>query len=244
MKIFDSLRHFVIAAVCLTALCGCAGPVDHTIAGAIRHSLPTSIGPARNYAVFVDSDPLEAAKGHLRKVDIIGLGVNLSPQILVDELDIHILDVDANPLTRKVKSVGPVTFAATISQTGIDHYLATQPDDSKQKQDHLEVAINQNSITATVRVKTLGVAVPASVTGTFQIDRGNPQHLSFVPDSGSFSVISVPGFALRLVLNEVNPVIDLSKSTVPVSVDSISINSGKIQLTGEADLQQGLVQGT
>jgi len=233
-----------ISAILGAALAGCSQTVDHTIAGGIKSALPNAIGQAKSYSVIVDSDPLEAAKGNLRKVTIVGEDVNLSPQLLIDELDIEATDIKADVRTRKVKSVGEVDFVAQIGQDSIDHYLAAQLPDSSQRQEKLKVTINDHTVTATVLVKALGISVPASVTGTFGVDSGDQKHMSFAADKGSLSIIPVPLFALKIALDKINPVIDVSNTTVPVTVNSIIVQDGKIIIHGQADLQDGLVQNT
>jgi hypothetical protein len=234
----------VAAAILASVLSSCSQAVDHSIAGGIKNALPASIGPSQNYDVTVKSNPLDAAKGHLNEVDIVGTGVNLSPQLLIEQLDVQATDIDADVTTRKVKSVGQVLFAAVIGQDSIDHYIAALPPSSPQRQEQLAVVLNNNSVTATVLVKALGLSVPASVTGFFVVEPANPKYIDFIPDKGSLSVIPVPQFALKLALTRINPVIDLTTSTVPVTVSSVTIQAGKLTLRGQADLQHGLVKNT
>jgi uncharacterized protein YpmS len=242
VKFNQTLITSLIALTVLTA--GCAQTVDHSVAGGIKNALPNAIGSAKSYSVVVDSDAIQLAQGHLRKVDIIGEDVNLSPQLMIDELDIDARDIKADVRTQKVKSVGNVTFAAAIGQDSIDHYLAAQLSNTSQKQENLKVTINDHDVTATILVKALGITVPASVTGTFAVSSDSDKHIQFKANKGSLSVIPVPQFALKLALDKMNPVIDLSNTTVPVTVDSISVQSGKIVLRGEAQLQSGLEQNT
>jgi len=234
------LLGFVVGST--LALTGCSSAVDHTVAGSIKSALPSAIGPAENYAVTVKTDPIALAQGHLREVDIVGTDVQLSPQLLIDELDIDASDIDINLNTRQVKSVGQVLFLAQVGQDNIDHYIDNEPAGSTQRAEDLKVTVNDHSITARVLVKMLGIDVPASVTGAFEVEPDNPKLLDFVANKGSLSIIPLPQFALNIALQRINPVIDLSDTNVPVTVDQVTIQSGKIIISGEADLQNGLVK--
>jgi hypothetical protein len=236
--------RILTAVIGLACLSGCSQEVNHTIEGGIKNALPKAIGPAATYAVTVESDPFELARGHLRQVKIVGTDVNLSPQLLIDELDVDATDIDADIVTQKVTSIGNVVFRAVVGQDSINHYLDSQSTNSPQRLEHLTVDLNDHSVTATVLVRALGVYVPASVTGTFGVEPGSRKYIDFIADSGSLSIIPVPQFALRYALNRINPVIDLTTSTVPVTVENVSIVGGDLIITGEADLQQGLSQNT
>ncbi len=242
MKLRLNRIFLLFLAGALLTLTGCAQAVDHSIAGAIKSSLPNAIGPAQYYVVTVNSNPIDAAQGRVKQVDIIGKEVSLSAQLLIDQLTIEADDVQANVQTRKVTKVGHVSFEAKIGQDGIDHYLAALPNDSPQRKEGLRVTLNESTITAQINCRVAGISVPASVTGTFEVSAADDKHIDFIPDSGSLSIIPIPRFALDFALRQINPVIDLTNSNVPVSVDDVTVQANVLQLSGTANLQQGLVQ--
>ena len=231
-----------VLLVLTSTLCGCSHVVDTTIADTIKSQLPKAIGPAQSYNVSVGANPMQVVGGRIGEVDITGIGVNLSPEILLDHIQIQAHDIDVDSGSRKIKSVGNVLFEAQIGQDSIEHYLTSQSSNPAESDEHLSVELNDSSVTASMRVKSFGLWVPVSVTGTFEVDPDNDKHILFEPSRGSLSIIPLPIFVMKLAMERINPVIDLSNSTVPVDLSSVSINSGVLEIAGSADLNQSIAE--
>lgn len=223
------------AAMLALAFCsGCGNPVNHPVADRIAAVLPKVLGPAQDYDVKVSGSSLSFTSGHIGDVTIHGDDVAFSPLLTVDTLDAEVQDIDIDTRSQKVTGMGPVHFVAGISAAHLNEYLTQTAASEPTRPQNLAVQIAGQSLALTFTVKPLWVNVPVSVTGMLSPEPGRPTLLDFTPTGARVSIVPVPGGLVDLALSHVNPVVDLSQLTVPVSIERTWIQGGNLYFAGSA----------
>src|SRR3989442_8384893 len=115
----------------LIGLGGCSRPINRAAERKIRDALPSYLGPAKSWQAHVENAPERTARGQLKRVIIEGDGVVLRQSLSLERLHIEMEDVDFDSKRAKLNAVGKTTFAAIISEVGLNDYLRrnSRPDD-------------------------------------------------------------------------------------------------------------------
>lgn len=226
---------FILIGAVLTA--GCGNPVQETAAHKIADALPRVLGPAAHYDVQVNGDPFALTRGRARAVHIQGEGVQLSPTLTLDTLDINAKDIAFDPKNRKLTHIGETTFTASLGQTNLDRCLAA----SKPLLPGLVVTLLPDKVEAHVPVTFLGLQTTAALAGSFRPNADDPSKLDFMTSGAQLGSVPLPAGLINLATESVNPVIDLSGLKAPLTVTDSSVTDSRIILSGTASLQD-LVQ--
>lgn len=212
---------------------GCGHPVQETAAHKIADALPALLGPAAHYDVQVDGDPFALSRGRARAVHIQGQEVQLSPTLTLDTLTADAEDVSFDRQTRRLEHVGPARFTATMDQTHFGTYFSQ----TKSRFPGLTVIFRSDDVQAQAPVTFLGLQTTASLTGTLSPDATEPSKLDFVANGARVGVVPLPAGLVNLVLDELNPLVNLSGLRVPLTITSAAVVKGRLTLGGTADLQ-------
>ena len=216
--------------IALAAGCGSLSPrtvASHKIADA----LPGALGPARHYDVEVEGDSLALTRGRAREVRIQGQAVQVSPDTTLDTLDCVAQDVSFDTGTKRLDHVGRVDFVGTLSQRNLNLYLAqsgTRPG--------LIVTLRQSDLQVSLPISAGPIHTTVMVTGTASPTVPGGSTVSFIADRARLSFLPVPVFLVNQALDRINPVVDLSRFSVPVSLESTDVEHQTLVLRGTADL--------
>ncbi len=216
--------------------CGCSHPAQETAAHKIADVLPRVIGPAYHYDVQVDGDPFALSRGRARAVHIQGQAVQIAPSLTLDTLSADASDISFSRETHRLEHIGATAFTATLGQTNLATYLAQ----TKPLLPGLVMTLGENDVSARVPVEFLGVRTIAALSGTLSPSTTEPGKLDFQTDSAHLGAVPLPPALVNLVLDRLNPLVDLTHLRVPLTVSRVSVAHSRLSLGGTADLN-GLV---
>jgi hypothetical protein len=221
----------LFATALLFALGGCES-VQTKAAHEIANALPRALGPARHYDVQVDGGTFALVRGHAKRIHIVGQDVTVAPNTSLDTLDLDTEGVSFDPRTRRIIHVNQAVFTGTVGQEDLSHYVQTH----HLGLPGLTVRLRDTDAVADVPIHIAGLHTIASVSGTVVPDADTPDHLDFIASAASVGSVPLPAHLVNLALNLVNPVFDLSKLQVPVTVTQAQIVHGQMTLRGTANL--------
>lgn len=221
------------ASVFLVSGCGSSAP-QTTAAHRLADRLPRIIGPARHYDVQVDGDPFALGRGRARRVNIEGRDVVMAPGLTMDRLTIEADDVSFDVKNRSLKHIGRVLFTGRLGQRNLDNYIARiKPDPSG-----LSITLRWDDMEVAVPVDVASLTTTARVSGTLTPALSGSDKLDFVANRGSVGIVPVPARIVNLAIDQVNPVLDLSRLRFPVAMTDAAVDRGSIVLKGTATIDK------
>lgn len=212
---------------------GCGRAVNRAAERHIRDLLPNMLGEARIYRVHVAGDELGTSHGKLDSVEIDGEDVQLSGGLLIDRLKVSLHKVDADLDHRKLRSIGSATFTATISSKTLDEYLAGEsPEDERIRNAH--VTLRNGEVTLSAERVVLGAGVPFRIYGPLKVI--GPHRIELDPNKLVVVGVPITGVPLRFLKRKFESAIDLSGLGVPMVLESVRTENGKLILSGLPDI--------
>lgn len=205
---------------------GCAGHfVANAIEKGISDRLPELIGPAKSYTVDVQGSTRQMMRGRMDQIVIRGKGVRMMPDLILDDLEVWLNDVVADPNTSTLKSVGDVQFDAVITQDALNGYLMhTRPES-------IRVTCLDQRMIVDAHPKLLRISTNVKLTGRL-IPKG--QRLNFIIDKLEVAGIGTPSIAADYVEGRINPVLDLGKMSLSPELKSVTVVPGAVRFSGTA----------
>jgi predicted small secreted protein len=225
----------LLCAVCLAAFAaaGC-NTVPGVVGRDIADRLPALLGPADHYDAQVRGSIFDLARGKIDSVHIHGDNVQLTPALHVFTFDADATNIHADPRTQQIESVGRTSFTVVLDQSDMDNYLqSARPNDYNRG---TRILLNNSDISYAGSVGVLGIGVPFSVTGTLAPRSGDPAQMDFVPSRASIARLTIPEGLVRAAVSRVNPVVDLSRMSYPVRIQSSQVQDHLLRIDGSADL--------
>jgi hypothetical protein len=225
----------IAAVLCAAFLSGCGERlVEAKIASGIEKRLPTIIGPAKSYDVSVEGRTTKMMSGKVSRISIHGSGVQLQPELAVDDLVVEMRGVTFDTDNNQLTGTDETTFQALLSDKVLTSYVAKRQPDLKQ----LKITMSRGKMTVQTRPGLLGVSAGVSLTGGLELAPGNK--VCFVPDRMSVAGLSMPGMVVDFVTKRINPVMDLSLAGFPAQIVDLAVVNGGVRVSGTADLSRGL----
>jgi len=229
------LGYSALGLVVSSLVAGCVGSSPQkTVAHRIANVLPRWIGPAEHYDVKVDGDTFALGRGHVRRVQIDGSNVQLSSTVSMDRITIDAHDVSFDRKARKIHRIVDVSFVGQVGQDDIDHYLTkARPDLSD-----VSVRLRGDDVQVSTPITVRGYTTTVSVSGTLRPNANAADKLDFVANGGNIGVVPVPARLMNVAIDEINPVLDLSRLRFPVSVKSVEIRNGTASVRGTTTISE------
>jgi uncharacterized protein YpmS len=222
------VKKICLAALFAVFITGCAGGfIKSQVQSGIRDALPTYIGPAKSYTVSVDGSATEMLNGHIRHLHIDGTDVKIDPKLTINALAIDMDDVHYNS-KRQLTRVGSTLFKTTVTEPEVNQYAEQGLGrDYKPK-----VTLSDGQIRVNCVANILGVGVPVAVTGKPEVVHGT--RVNFVADSLSAAHLPIPAAIANKILERINPILDMSTMKFPITIRTITVRPGFLDLSGEA----------
>jgi hypothetical protein len=235
---------------CLCALAfgiaGCARPINREAERRIRRALPDLIGPARQYRVRVENDPIRTLRGRLSNVTVHGDDVEMPNGLLLDHLYLEIKGIEVDTGKSRVKKIGETRFVATVGAANLDEFLAgaSPPGESIRK---VRVTLGDNQVTLAGEREALKlnvpftggqairVKVPFQIIGPLRV--AGPRRMEIDPTRITVIGIPISGFPLSFIKDRFENAIDLNALPFPVELGAVQTASGRLILSGTADVQ-------
>jgi len=229
------VRSIALGLLVSSLVAGCVGTSPQTtVAHKIADALPRWIGPAEHYEVKVDGDTFALGRGHVRRVQIDGSNVQLSSTVSMDRINIDAHDVSFDRKARTVHRIDDVAFTGQVNQGDIDHYLTkARPDLSD-----VVVRLRTNDVEVSTPITVRGYTTTVSVSGTLRPSVNAPNKLDFVANGGSIGIVPVPARLVNVAVDEINPVLDLSRLRFPIMVKGVDIHNGTATVHGTAIISE------
>ncbi len=226
------MRRLIAILLAAGSLAGCStGLVRPRVEKGIEKALPDYIGPAREYDVKVEGSERELLRGDIDALHITGRDVQITENLLVGSLVVDMTGVRADTSTRKLKSVESTTFRGTVTEKAVNDYVNASRPEGKE----MHIDLEKGSLTVTARPSFHGIGAEVKITGKPRIEGGS--RVSFVADKASLSIVPVPASIVNLLLERVNPVLDLGKMKFPVTLTSVIVKKDAVDLAGNASFK-------
>lgn len=218
----------------LLLLTGCGRVVENKAEQAINELLPRYLGPADKYTTHVSGRADAMMRGRLRGVHIEGTNVRLLPDMTVSKLIVDMTDVSVNRGAGTVEKIGTTRFSARLTEGTVNRYATAHHPALHE----LNISLDgDGKVTVTTRPELLGYpTIPVSLRGVVRM-QSDGMHLNFYPDAVQANVgiivgTNLPGFVADHIASQLNPVTDLSVTTLPIVTETVTVERGAATLIG------------
>ncbi|MGQ9525117.1 MAG: LmeA family phospholipid-binding protein [Armatimonadota bacterium] len=222
----------VLAALLGLVTCGC-GPLDPIRAverGIARHAAKR-FGPADRYEVRIGSAGTNLRKGVIGGLVIEGYRVRTKPGLTVNWCRVELRDVRFEPRSRSITSVGDSSVVAEVLEQDANAYLSARQDSYSNIRVEL---IGDGEMAVVMEPRLVGVPVTVRLEGRPEVRGGS--EIAFVPDAVRIARLNLPRRLLGLVERRVNPILRVDELGVPVVLEDVRVEQGKIVAVGAADV--------
>ena len=226
------LFNAIVVAFAALWLAGCGNIPQHKVENMIAGQLPTIIGPATRYEVHASGHADSIMRGRVKQITVHGDNVQLSHYVTVVSFDVVATDICVSPRSHEVNSLGPVRFSVTLDQKAIDRYMLLTSDEVNDRPPQMRVTLRKRDIGVHYVDRIWRGRIPVTVLGKLALSAKGSNQLDFVPSRGSVSKLKVPESIVRFVVNRMNPVLDLTQTTVPITVTGVSEKDDQLTVTG------------
>jgi hypothetical protein len=196
----------------------------------IADKLEDLIGPAEKYKVRVrGTKDAEIVVGRIRRVEIDGWNIQAGGQIELESLHAELRNLRYHAPPEERVSVGDSLLVVQLTQTALNDYLRRQQPDSQP-----EVVLNDGTVTLKGMFRWLGVPTPIETTGRLTIvDR---VRLEFRAETVRVAADPMSGIGAEYIEKRLNPLLDVQRLNLPIRLDTITSESGRLVVRGTAHL--------
>jgi hypothetical protein len=212
-------------------LCGCSTRLIRGKAERrISRRLTDLIGPAEKYKVRVrGTKDAEIVVGRIRRIEIDGWNVNAGRQILLESLHLELRNLRYHAPPDEQVTVGESELVIHLTEPALNDYLRRQnPENPPQ------VMLNGGTVTLKGALRLLGVPTPIETTGRLQI--ANRTELIYRANDVLMAIDPIPGIGPEYVEKRLNPLLDVAGLELPLRLDSIEVQPGRLIVRGTAYL--------
>jgi hypothetical protein len=196
----------------------------------IEQKLEELIGPADSYKVRVRrTKDGEIVVGRIRRIEIDGRHVHAGEQIELESVHIVLEDLRYHAPPEERVSVRNSQLVIHLTETALNDYLHRQQKDSQP-----EVHLNDGTVTLKGMIRLLGVPTPFETEGRLEVVDG--RRVEFRAERLPTDIDATPGIGNEYVELRLNPLIDVARLKLPLRLDSVNIQSGRIIVRGAAYL--------
>jgi hypothetical protein len=188
------------------------------------------IGPAERYQVRIrGTKDAQIVAGHLRRVDVDGWNVRAANQIDLESfhLELHNLRYEAPP--EESLSIGESFLEIQITEPALNQYVRRQNPRSQT-----EITLDSGRVTLKEQMRLLGIDTPLVTTGWLEIVEHT--RVNFRAESVRLSADPIPGIGKEYVESHLNPLLNIKRLNLPLSLDEIEVQPGRLIVRGSASL--------
>ncbi len=210
-------------------LIGCAGEQGLAERQIVAYA-PSLLGPADRYRAHVSG----ISRSRIDRVRVIGHGVQLSPSLRIDELQLDLRDVRYQRGPFHVLGVGNTTFVARLSDRAINDLLRVQERDARGIVRDIRVMFQPNQVVVTAVANLLNQPITVSSVGQLQV-LGDTS-IGFLPQSISAGGVMVAADVQQTIAAGINPIIALSGLRFTPVIQRLRLGNGTLTVEGTAVL--------
>lgn len=222
----------LLAALCLAAGgCGPLNPIRAVESGIARYAV-RRFGPADRYDVQISSAGTNLRRGVIGALVIEGHRVHTKAGLVVNWCRAELRDVRFERKSRSIISVGESSVVAEVLEEDANAYLSARPDGYR----HIRVELTgDGEMAVVVEPRVVGVPVTVRLEGRPEVRNGSD--VVFVPDALRVARLNLPRSLLGLVERRINPILRVDELGVPVVLDDVRVEQGRIVVAGTADVE-------
>ncbi len=211
-------------------LTGCAGTAERAAERAIIQRAEALIGPADDY----DADVRGLTSSSAREVMLVGTRVRPRPNLVLERLTLNLRGVHYQRDPFVVQRVEEASFVIRVTEQAINSYLLAQGRTGNAVLRNAQVALLPNEVRVAADMLLAGQTVHVTTAGSFQAQGAVVQ---YVPQRLAVAGVGVPLTVLPLFAALVNPAADLGNLRFTPQVETITVESGAVTLSGRADVR-------
>jgi hypothetical protein len=175
-------------------------------------------------------------------VTIDGTDVDFRETVRLSSLHIEMRDVEVDEGRQRIKKVGETAFTAVITEGALNDYLRAfpPPDDEPVRIKHVALRNGEMKVEATRWM--VGRAWPYTMTVEPRLSSSS--HLDFAPERMAVMGLRVPlpASALQWFARRLSQGFDFSSFPFPVQIASFKVETGRLTMSGSADVTESLNQ--
>lgn len=218
-------------AVLWLAAGGC-GPLDpiRAVERGIARYAAKRFGPAERYEVQIGSAGTNLGKGVIGALVIEGHRVHSKTGLVVNWCRVELRDVRFDRKSRSIISVGESSVVAEVLEEDANAYLGLRPDGYR----HIRVELTgDGEMAVVVEPRLVGIPVTVRLEGRPEVR--NASEVVFVPDALRVARLNLPRGLLGIVERRINPILRVDELGVPIVLESVRVEQGKVVAVGSAD---------
>jgi hypothetical protein len=171
----------------------------------------------------------EIVAGRLRQIDVDGWNVRAGNQIDLESfhLELHNLRYHAPP--DESLSIGDSHLEIQITEPALNNYLSRQHPDNRP-----EIRLDSGRVTLKGTMRLLGIDTPLITTGWLAVV--DHTRVEFRAESVRLATNPIPGIGTEYVENHLNPLLNVTRLDLPLRLDEIEVQPGRLIVRGSAHL--------
>jgi hypothetical protein len=196
----------------------------------ITDKLEDLIGPADQYRVRLrGARDAEIVVGRIRLIEIEGWNVRAGEQIDLASVRLVVRDLRYHAPPDERISVGSSELEIHLTEASLNDYLRRQHPDLQPV-----VHLNDGTVTLKGMFRLLGIPTPIETEGRLVVvDR---TRVEFRADTVRLSIDPIPGVGNEYVESRLNPLINVARLKLPLRLDSVELQNGRMIVRGAAYL--------
>jgi len=167
----------------------------------------------------------EIVVGRIRRIEIDGWNVNAGYQIQLESLHVEVNNLLYKAGEDGRLTVGDSSFVIYLTEAALNDYLRRQHP-SRQS----EVTVNEGSVSIKGSMRLLGVSTPLMTTGRLEI--ADRTQVMFRADRVSLGTDANSVLGTDYVERHLNPLLNVSQLNLPLRLDSIEAQPGRLVVRG------------
>jgi hypothetical protein len=196
----------------------------------ITDRLEELIGPADEYRVRVRrTKDGEIVVGRINQIDIDARHVRAGQQIELETVHLALRNVRYHAPPEERVSVGSSELVIHLTEAALNDYLRRQHPNSQPV-----VHLNDGTVTLKGTLRLLGLPTPIETEGRLEVVERT--RLEFRASSVRLAIDPIPGIGREYVENQLNPLVNVARLKLPLRLDSVQIQCGRMIVRGAAYL--------
>ncbi len=224
--------RWILLVFCVSVvpwLVGCAGAASSYAEREIERRAAEYIGPADRY----DADVRGLTTSSARQVTLVGTNVRPRPNLVLDTLTLDLRGVQYRRDPFAVTRVEDAAFAMRVSEAAVNAFLRAQGRTGNALLSNAQVAFLPNEVRVAADMRVAGETIHVTTAGAFQAQGTQVQ---YVPQRLAVAGLPVPATILPQFAALINPAADLGGLRFTPRIQTITVESGAVALSGQADV--------
>jgi hypothetical protein len=228
------MRSTLVALLLVGALLA-SGCVQNIAEGQIKKTLTKMLGPADKYVVDIrNTSDGELLSGKVNDLDITGRRVRTKDGLCLDRFHVRMKGLKLDKDKKNVESVQEAVFDIDILQEDLSKMARAKV----QNFGDVQVLLGAGDVSVVAPAKALNLAVDLSVQGSLQVQDGT--RINFAPRAVALGPLTLADGPVQALAARINPIADLTGLPIPIFVDVLTSQAGRLAIQGRLFLDKTL----